>query len=511
MKVAVIGSGIAGLSCAYELSRHGAPFEVTLFEANDYFGGHSHTVDVTLDGITHGVDTGFLVFNRRTYPNLVELFRELQVQTAPADMTFSVMARGAGIEWGGRDLNTVFAQRRNLLRPAFLIMLRDIARFNRLATNLALAQRPEDLTPGRGIAPLHGAGPRGQCVADSVTDPATGTSVAAFLAAHGFSDAFRDWYLLPMIGAIWSCTVAQMMAFPMTTLVRFCHNHGLLQVVDRPQWYTVRGGAREYVRRMIAHIADARLGTPVESVIRTGRLDAPGVAVRCAGQLAWFDEVVFACHSDQALALLAAPSADETAVLGALRYAPNRAVLHTDAMLLPGKRSWSAWNYESHAIPPSGTLGFPVTPAPDKTGNPPADTIAAPGLCVHYLINHLQPLPFKQPVIVSLNPLTEPRAERVLRELHYSHPVFDSAAIAAQARVPALQGTLNTWFCGAWTGYGFHEDGLRSGLEVAARIKTLAGATPVARLVRHPVANQTDFRAAPPDDREAGVWGGRLP
>jgi predicted NAD/FAD-binding protein len=424
MKVAVIGAGISGLACAYRLAKAG--INVTLFEANDYFGGHTNTVDVTLDGITHGVDTGFLVFNHRTYPNLVKLFAELGVATTATDMSFSVSLTDRRLEWAGSDLNTVFTQRRNLLRPAFLRMLADILRFNRTTTALALAGKDVQLA-----------------------EP-----VSSFLEREKFSAAFRDWYLLPMIGAIWSCSTSQMMAFPIGTLVRFCHNHGLLQVNDRPQWHTVNGGAREYVRQMLPVIADARAGMPVTSIRRS----AHGVEVDSARGLERFDHVVLACHSDHALALLADPSHAESATLGAIGYAPNRAVLHTDTSLLPARRAWSAWNYES------------------RTGELDSD----PQLCVHYLINKLQPLPFKMPVIVSLNPVREPRRNTVMREFAYSHPVFDQAAVQAQRALPSMQGVRNTWFAGAWTGYGFHEDGLKSGLEAAAKLIGLEAVAPVA-------------------------------
>jgi uncharacterized protein len=428
MKVAVIGAGISGLACAYRLAQAKAGIEVTLFEAGSYFGGHTNTVDVTLEGITHGVDTGFLVFNHRTYPNLVKLFAELDVPTTATDMSFSVSLTDRRLEWAGSDLNTVFTQRRNLLRPAFLRMLADILRFNRTTTALALAGKDVQLS-------------------EPVSD---------FLDREKFSTTFRDWYLLPMIGAIWSCSTSQMMAFPIGTLIRFCHNHGLLQVNDRPQWHTVNGGAREYVRRMLPVIGDARVGAAVTSV----RRNAHGVEIDSARGLEQFDHVVLACHSDQALALLADPSHDESATLGAIGYAPNRAVLHTDTSLLPAPRAWSAWNYESR----TGELG-------DE-----------PQLCVHYLINKLQPLPFKTPVIVSLNPVREPRRDTVMREFAYSHPVFDQAAVQAQRNLPSMQGVRNTWFAGAWTGYGFHEDGLKSGLEAAAKLTALADVVAIATL-----------------------------
>jgi predicted NAD/FAD-binding protein len=419
-RVAVVGSGIAGLSVAYGLSKEA---NVSLFEAGSYFGGHTHTVDVTIDGITHGVDTGFLVLNERTYPRLLRLFDELGVELAPSDMSFSVQLPGNGLEWSGSSLSGLFAQRRNLVSPRFLGMLAELLRFNRLTTRLATR----------------------------ADDPALDQPIGEFLDAHRFGRAFREWYFLPMIGCIWSCPTDQMLRFPVGTLIRFCHNHGLLQITDRPQWFTVRGGARNYVRRMLERVADARLATPVRSVRRVPPGDgAGGVMVATDRGSERFDEVVLACHSDQSLALLADASPLERSVLGAIRYHRNRAVLHTDASLLPGRRqAWAAWNYERAA---------------DVHRERDA-------VCLHYLINKLQPLPFETPVIVSLNPVRAPRAERVHAEFDYEHPVFDRAALAAQARLAEIQGRSHVWFCGAWTRHGFHEDGLMSGEAVCAALQ----------------------------------------
>ena len=420
MKIAIVGSGISGLAAAHRLQGEA---HVTLFEAGSYFGGHTHTVDVALPTpagqvVTHGVDTGFLVFNERTYPQLIALLAELKVQTAKSDMSFSVQVPGAAggrpLEWSGSSLSTVFAQRSNLLRPRFWGMLSDLLRFNQLTTRLALANEEAAL-----------AQPLGD-----------------FLQAQRFGDAFRDWYFLPMLGCIWSCPTEQMLRFPVATMVRFCHNHGLLQVTDRPQWHTVLGGARHYVDKIVARIADKRLNTPVRRIER----DAAGVRVVTDHGAERFDRVVLATHSDQALALLAAPTAQERAVLGAIRYQPNRAVLHTDASVLPRRRAaWAAWNYERAA----------------RQGDESAR------VCLHYWLNQLQPLPFAQPVVVSLNPVQAIAPQHVLGEYGYDHPVFDLPAIQAQAEVPQLQGAQHSWFCGAWTGYGFHEDGLKSGLAVA--------------------------------------------
>jgi uncharacterized protein len=420
-RVAIVGSGISGLAAAHALRGQA---HITLFEAGDYFGGHTHTVDVTLPGaidgrpVTHGVDTGFLVFNERTYPNLIRLFAELGVDTARSDMSFSVKVpdaiNGSGLEWSGSSLSSVFAQRSNLVRPKFLRMLADIVRFNRITTALARSGGDADMQQPLGD----------------------------FLRAEKFSDPFRDWYFLPMMGCIWSCPTDQMLQFPVATMIRFCHNHGLIQITDRPQWWTVTGGARNYVEKIIAAIADKRLNTPVHSV----RRDEAGVGIVTDMGAEHFDKIILAAHSDESLALLDAPSAAERETLGAIRYQPNRAVLHTDASVLPKRKlAWAAWNYER---------------AQSKGGE-------SAGVCLHYLLNMLQPLPFAQPVVVSLNPVREIARKHIMGEFNYAHPVFDGAAIRAQKSVPLLQGRQNTFFCGAWTGYGFHEDGLKSGLEAA--------------------------------------------
>jgi len=424
MKIAIVGSGISGLAVAHRLKGRA---DLTLFEAGSYFGGHTHTVDITLDTpkgpVTHGVDTGFLVFNERTYPNLIQLLAELDVATTKSDMSFSVQVPGGRVggplEWSGTSLSTVFAQRGNLLNPRFWRMLRDLLRFNSFTNQLA----------------------------SSGDDAALMQPLAGFLARHGFSDEFRDWYLLPMLGCIWSCPVDQMLQFPVATMVRFCHNHGLIQVTRRPQWWTIPGGARQYVEKIASAVVDKRLATPVQRIER----DTAGVRITSAGQTERFDQVVLACHSDQALAMLAEPSAAERQVLGAIRYQANRAVLHTDTSVLPqSRRAWAAWNYQ-------GAAGADSAPREAR-------------VCLHYLLNQLQPLPFSQPVMVSLNPLHAIDPRQVHGSFDYAHPVFDVHAIRAQADVPMLQGQNNTYFCGAWTGYGFHEDGLKSGLAVASRL-----------------------------------------
>ena len=366
-RVAVIGSGISGLSVAHAL----APLaQVTLFEAGSYFGGHTHTVDVTVNGVRHGVDTGFLVFNERTYPELIRLFGELGVQTAASEMSFSVQVPDLGLEWSGCNLDSVFAQRRNLLRPGFWRMLKDMLRFNKVCT--AIAQHNSE---------------------SRLQQP-----IGDFLAEHRFSAEFRDWYFLPMIGCIWSCPTGQMLRFPIATMIRFCHNHGLLQIANRPRWFTVTGGARHYVDKMLQRIPDARLNCPVRRVRRIPPgIGSAGVSVATDAGNERFDEVVMACHSDQSLALLADATRDEREVLGAITYHANRAVLHTDTSVLPQRRrAWAAWNYERAA---SGSR-------------------EQASVCLHYLINRLQPLPFDTPVLVSLNPVLEPRADTVHGEFH---------------------------------------------------------------------------------------------
>lgn len=408
-RVAVIGAGISGLASAYLLARH---HRVTLFESAAYLGGHTNTVDVALDGHTHPVDTGFLVFNDRTYPNLIALFDELGVRSHPSEMTFSVSLDEGRLEWAGTSLNTVFAQRRNLFSPTFIGMLRDIVRFNGSAQrNLELAMQ-------------------------------TRASMGELLTEGGYGGAFQRQYLLPMAAAIWSSATADILAFPATTFLRFCLNHALLQVNRRPQWRTVVGGGREYVRRLAGTLDDVRLGTAVRGV----RRDADGVDVFTGSGTERFDALVLATHAPTTLRLLEDADQDERGVLAAVRYQPNVAVLHTDTNLLPRReRVWSAWNY----------LG-----SRSVDGTHP--------VCVSYLVNQLQPLPFKTPLVVTLNPVTQPAPGTELRRFVYDHPLFDLAAIDAQHRLPSLQGKRRTWFAGAWTGYGFHEDGLKSALRVAA-------------------------------------------
>ena len=428
IKVAIVGSGISGLAAAHALR---GKAEITLIEASDYFGGHTHTVDVTLPAtqgcVTHGVDTGFLVLNERTYPQLIALLCQLDVATAKAEMSFSVKASdhatGRAIEWSGSNLDTVFAQRGNLGNPRFWGMLRDVLRFNALTTRIAQAGTEAELSQPLG----------------------------EFLTQQGFGRAFCDWYFLPMMACIWSCPTAQMLQFPVSTMVRFCHNHGLLQVTNRPQWWTVRGGARHYVEKITAGIADRRLRTPVRRIETLNDTAQGQPNVRISTDAGWqlFDKAIIATHSDQALELLTAPTVQEQSILGAIRYQTNHAVLHTDASVLPTRpAAWAAWNYE-RAASPEGVESR---------------------VCLHYLLNRLQPLPWEQPVIVSLNPIRPIAPERIMGQYEYAHPVFDLAAVVAQGRMGGIQGQRNCYFAGAWMGYGFHEDGLKAGLAAAAQV-----------------------------------------
>jgi predicted NAD/FAD-binding protein len=437
-RIAIIGAGISGLGCAYALRQH-PEFDITVYEAGDHIGGHSNTVDITCNiggkEITHGVDTGFLVFNRKTYPRLVRLFEEIQAPVAPSEMSFSVSIdtsakSGASkkIEWAGNDINSFFGQRSNLLSPSFWRMAYDILRFNRLATQLAHDQIE--------------AGHLYKEPDEKISD---------FLKRHRFSQSFKENYFLPMIGAIWSCSVEQMLEFPIQTMVRFCHNHGLLQIQNRPQWLTIKGGSREYVKRLVAALEKHSVAIKRECVLRvnTGQNGAQVEVISQAGS-AHFDEVIMACHSDQTLDLVHGIDQQARNILAAVPYQKNRAILHTDIRFLPdSKRCWAAWNYTA------------------KSGVKPN---TKQHVSVNYLINRLQPLPEQlqnTQIIVSLNPSEEPDPQLVHQEIHYSHPVFDMSAIQAQKELPLIQGTSSIWYCGAWTGFGFHEDGLRSGELVA--------------------------------------------
>ena len=421
-KIAIVGSGISGLGSAYLLSEH---HDVTVFEADHRPGGHSHTVDIQIDGHRFGVDTGFLVFNERTYPLLCRLFGHLQTPVVKSEMSFSVQIASPRLEWAGTNLDTVFAQRRNLLKLSFWKMLYDILRFNKNATS-------------------------------DLDNPAEADqSLGEYLDRHHYGESFRNDYLLPMAAAIWSCPTEQMLAYPFQTFVRFCHNHGLLQIVNRPTWMTVAGGSQVYVSALIEAIHKRGSEIRLESDIKGIQRHADGVTIQTPNGTERFDQILFACHSDQALQILGNDAtAEERALLSAIRYQPNRAVLHTDPGLLPDNpKAWAAWNYSS-----PGNMAHHIGLTP---------------VSVSYLLNKLQPLPTETPIIVSLNPWHEPDAAKTIRQIHYAHPVFDGPAIAAQAAIKKISGQNRTLYAGAWLGYGFHEDGFASAVRAASQLAPL--------------------------------------
>ena len=408
MKIAIIGSGISGLTAAYLLNRQ---HDISVFEASDWVGGHTHTVDVQVDGRHFAIDTGFIVFNDWTYPNFIELLNQLGVTYQPTEMSFSVCDPVSGVEYNGNTLNSLFAQRRNLLPPPFWGMLRDILRFNREAV--------DDLQQQRIASDL---------------------SLGSYLQQRGYGERFIQHYIVPMGAAIWSMSLADMLNFPLQFFLRFFKNHGLLSVTDRPQWQVIKGGSSSYVAPLSASFAERiRLQCPVQRVER----DATGVTLYSAAGSERFDKVVFACHSDQALQLLAEPSATEQQILGALPYADNDVVLHTDTRLLPKRPlAWASWNYR---------LGGP-------TSQPAALT---------YNMNILQGLQSDTTFCVSLNQTAAIDPSKILARYTYAHPQYSLAGVAAQARWEELLGANHSYFCGAYWANGFHEDGVVSGLRVA--------------------------------------------
>lgn len=432
-RIAVVGGGVAGLSAAWLLSD---AHRVTLFEANDYIGGHTNTVDVpTADGADMPIDTGFIVFNHKNYPHLTAMLDHLAVKTLASDMSFSFTCSGTGLEWAGDNLNTLFAQRRNLLRPRFWRMAADILRFNARSRRY-LSQQPDD-----------------------------DRSMGDYLAAMGASSALRDHYLLPMAAAIWSCPQQEILGFPARRFLQFFNNHGLIDLSNRPLWRTVAGGAREYVRRMLPALSDAcHVNTPVRQISR----EDDGVRLRGdRGELGVFDQVVIATHADQALSLLEAPHFWEATLLSNFNYQANDAWLHTDRRLMPRlRRTWSSWNYLAN----------------------PADAPPA----VTYWMNRLQRLGGDTDYFVTLNPQDPPAASQQLRRMRYDHPVFSQAAIRAQRMLHQIQGRDRVWYCGSYFGYGFHEDALRSAVDVASR---LGAAIPWT------VPGETEFLGVGPGER----------
>ncbi|WP_421999157.1 NAD(P)/FAD-dependent oxidoreductase [Reyranella sp.] len=409
MKIAVVGAGVAGLGAAWLLSRR---HEVVIYEREGRFGGHACTVDAPAATGRQPVDMGFIVYNERNYPNLVSLFDHLGVPTDPSDMSFAVSLDQGRFEYGS-SFAGFLGQRRNLFRPAFLRMTRDILRFNRLAPRLLEECQDLDFTIGD------------------------------FVSGARFSPAFRDHYLVPMAACIWSTPLGRMLDYPAQTFVRFFHNHGLLTVGAQLPWRTVSGGSRSYVERLVAPLRRAaRLATPATAI----RRDGAGVEVRdAAGHRDRFDKVVLACHADQALSLLADADERERELLGRFAYSSNEVWLHADETLMPRRRKvWSSWNY----VADRSDRESPVS--------------------VTYWMNRLQKLPDASPLFVSVNPARTPRA--ALQRFTFEHPTYDAAAIRAQRGLHAIQGVRDTYFCGSYCGYGFHEDALSAGLDVAEQL-----------------------------------------
>lgn len=420
-RLAIIGTGIAGLGCAHFL-RH--DHELTIFEQDRRIGGHAHTVLVPggAAGSEQPLDTGFMVFNHATYPLLTRLFAELQVPTRPTSMSFSVRHAQSGLEYCGSSVNHLFAQRRNLLRPRFWRMLAAINRFN----SEALA---------------------------ALEDPATrDESLGDYVRRRGYGDDFFQLYLIPMSSAVWSTPPKLMLEFPATTLLRFFHNHGFLGLHTQHQWWTVEGGSRCYVEKLIAPFRERiRVGTPVVRIAR-----APGqvIVTTADGMAQPFDRVILACHADEALSLLADPTADETRILREFRFQANTATVHTDATVMPRcRRAWASWNYE-------------INSREGDRGSGAGET------ATHYWMNSLQNLARGRNYFVSINRPDAIAPDQVLRRIAYTHPLFSLGAVRAQAELPALhaaaRGHTETYFAGAWQRYGFHEDGLLSAHRLAA-------------------------------------------
>lgn len=434
MRIAIVGSGISGLAAAWLLQRE---HEVTLFEAADRIGGHTHTHDIRLHGRDYRVDTGFIVFNPAHYPLLSRLFEELEVPSQATTMSFSVHSELSGVEYNAGSLDGLFCQRRNLLSPRFLGMVRDLLRFYR--------ESPE-LLDSDGVGPTLGE----------------------YLHANRYGDAFRDEHLLPMASALWSTPAQRVLSFPARYLVQFMANHQMLQVAGRPQWRVVQGGSDTYVQALRARWnVHERIACPVRAL----RRDENEVIVQIDSGEERFDQVVLACHSDQALRLLEDADDNEREILGAMRYQLNDTVLHTDARLLPRRRkAWAAWN--AHV---------PREPAAACT--------------VSYCMNLLQGIESPEPLVVTLNRSEAIDPDKILRRMRYEHPVYDLASVAAQRRKHEIQGQRRTWFAGAYWGWGFHEDGMRSAVEVAAALGA-AGSTRYGQPNQRIVPRRVDRRAA---------------
>ena len=411
-KIAVIGSGISGLGCAWLLDQG---HDVTLFEKDDRLGGHANTVTCQLEDKDVDVDTGFIVYNPVNYPNLVRLFQHLNVPTCDTDMTFAVSKNNGDLEYSGTDLNGLFAQKKNLISPRFLLMIKDLLRFYRQASTLFAEAQSTDITLGE------------------------------LLQRNRYHPAFIHDHLLPMGAAIWSTPTDTMLEYPASSFLRFCINHGLVQLDNRPQWRTVNGGSRQYVNAIRNHLrGQIRLNSLIHKIYRT---DGKVLLQDLHGKQETFDHVVLACHPDQALKLLAEPTDEEKQLLGAFPYQRNQAFLHTDDSLMPQRKAvWSSWNYMTEGIEHQQQVA------------------------VTYWMNKLQPLTCETPLFVSLNPPRPPREGTLLRTFFYDHPTFGRNALTAQKALWQLQGRQNSWFCGAYFGYGFHEDGLQSGLAVAEQL-----------------------------------------
>ncbi|MBD1557909.1 NAD(P)/FAD-dependent oxidoreductase [Vibrio sp. S9_S30] len=414
MKIAIIGSGISGLTCGYHLHQE---HDITVFEANDYIGGHTATVDVRIENKSYSVDTGFIVYNDRTYPNFIEMMNEIGVTGTPTQMSFSVSNQSNGLEYNGHTLSTLFAQKRNLLNPKFYRFIYEILRFNKLAKKAATQSHREEQTLGD------------------------------FLIQHQFSEYFSNNYILPMGAAIWSSTLADMRGFPLSFFLNFFLNHGLLDIADRPQWYVIKGGSKAYIEPLIKGFKEKiRLNCPVNTVER----QPDGVLIQSSFGTEHFDAVIFACHSDQALRMLQDPSNREHDLLSKMKYQANEVTLHTDTALLPkSQAAWASWNYLL-----SGKKG---------------EQEALPSLT--YNMNILQHIESEQTFCVSLNSNDKIDSDKILRTFTYHHPVFTKESHIAQKQKPSIDGFNATWFCGAYWYNGFHEDGVRSALDVVEGIR----------------------------------------